>query len=57
MEDKVVLTCDRTNCIARKCLFCGNIDIYPTGFADGRKCSKCDGHSAIIGYVKEVKKI
>lgn len=49
------LTCDRTDYIARRCLMCGNIDVSPAGFSDGRKCQKCGGHSVIVGYVKEVK--
>lgn len=49
------LTCDRTDYIARRCLMCGNIDVFQAGFSDGRKCQKCGGHSVIVGYVKEVK--
>lgn len=48
-----MLSEEKTDWIAKQCLFCGNIDIYPAGFSDGKTCSRCGKHSSPIGYAKE----
>lgn len=41
-----------TEHIALQCFKCGNIDEYPSNFADGQRCKKCGGGCTPIGYLK-----